>query len=200
MELRYSKGSPFARKVRIAAHEIGISSQIRLVLTNAQRDVDSLELLNPLGKIPVLTTDDGEVLFDSAVICEYLDSRFGSNRLIPASGRARWEALRMAALGDGIAEAGSLFRAERMRSDVQVPSAWANQQYRKVRVGLSHVESMAATFGDAIHIGHVSLACAIGWLQFRLGAEAFLQTYPRCASWFNEVSRRESLRATVPSD
>lgn len=200
MELIYSKGSAFARKVRILAHEIGVSDRIALKLLDARDDAAELEARNPLGKLPVLSLEDGTRIFDSAVICEYLEDRFGDGRLIPRTSGERWQALTLAALGDGLIEAGMLYRVEQRRGDVQPNSPWAQLQMRKVRTGLAHADRLAPGFADRFHIGHVAIACAVGWLEFRLGDERLLATCPDLASWFAAAGRRPSLAMTVPSE
>ena len=106
MELKYSPLSPFARKILIIAHELGIISRFDLQRVSTRNDAEKLTVFNPLGKIPVLVTDSGAVIYDSAVICEFLDAEFGGHRFIPASGLRRWEVLTRVALSDGVTEAG----------------------------------------------------------------------------------------------
>src|SRR3954470_24384747 len=114
MKLRHNPASPYVRKVMVVAHELGLADKIEL-LSTAVSPVESNAALaaeNPLVKIPALTTDDGQVLFDSPVICEYLDSLAGGGKVFPASGKARWTALCQQALGDGILDALILCRYE----------------------------------------------------------------------------------------
>ena len=98
MELTFSPTSPFVRKVLIIAHELGIADKIKLVPTNPRADTERLVPLNPLSKVPVMITGKGEAIYDSPVICEYLDTEFGKNRFIPVGDR-RWHILTVAALG-----------------------------------------------------------------------------------------------------
>ena len=115
MELRYGTLSPYVRKVRVVAEELGIADRIKLVLTNTREKPEEIVPLNPLGKIPTLLTDDGMILFDSPVVCEYLDATFGSNRLLPASGPRRWEVMTSVALADGIIDSAIMSRQEKAR-------------------------------------------------------------------------------------
>ena len=114
MKLWQSLPSPFARKVRVCAIELGLDGKIDMIETRVAPNKPNLELAReaPLIKVPVLATDDGTVLYDSRVICEYLDALAGGNRLFPAAGAARWDALRRQALGDGVMDAGILRRYE----------------------------------------------------------------------------------------
>src|SRR5207249_2286271 len=93
MELTFSPTSPYTRKVLIIAHELGITDKIRLVPTHPRTDTERLVPLNPLSKIPVLITDKGEAIYDSPVICEYLDAEFAKHRFIPAAGDLRWQVM-----------------------------------------------------------------------------------------------------------
>src|ERR1700728_4371064 len=119
MKLRHAPASPFVRKVMVAAHELGLVQRIELVPTTVTpvQANDVLAAENPLMKVPSLVTDDGQALFDSPVICEYLDSLTGGGKLFPAAGAARWTALRQQALGDGILDALILCRYELVRPE-----------------------------------------------------------------------------------
>ncbi|MFA6205112.1 MAG: glutathione S-transferase N-terminal domain-containing protein, partial [Methylocystis sp.] len=110
--LRYSPASPYARKIRIAAELLGLSERIEIAAADAADPADSLRLQNPLGKIPTLVLEDGSALYDSRVIAEYLDHLAGGGRIIPTEPTARFAALRLQALGDGINDAALLIRYE----------------------------------------------------------------------------------------
>ena len=127
--LRYSGGSPFARKVRVAAHELGLARMIEEIPSHPWKAPDDLKILNPLGKIPTLVTEDGTTIFDSPVICEYLDTLHDRPKLIPPSGPARWRALRTQALGDGIMDAAVLWRIEiTQRKEHGTSPEWVERQ------------------------------------------------------------------------
>jgi glutathione S-transferase len=198
MELRYSPLSPYARKVRVCAHELGIAGRIRLVATSTRDDQAVLTPLNPLGKIPVLTTDAGDVLYDSPVICEYLDAEFGGHRLLPTSGAARWRTQTRAALADGLIDAAILVRHERARSDAQRSPEWEALQLGKVNRALDALDANAADWGDAFDLGHLGVACALGYIPLRLGEFAGFARWPGLRAWHERVSTRESLRSTTP--
>src|SRR5580704_17646353 len=143
MKLRHNPASPYVRKVMIAAHELGLAGQIELLSTAVSPVAANATLAaeNPLMKIPALVTDDGEVLFDSPVICEYLDSLAGGGKVFPATGKARWAALRQQALGDGILDALILCRYEiAARPEEKRFSGWTDGQMKKAHQGLAALE------------------------------------------------------------
>jgi len=142
MKLRHAAASPFVRKVMVVAHEHGLVDRIELVPTTVSpvQANESLAPENPLMKVPSLTTDDGQVLFDSPVICEYLDSLAGGRKLFPAAGAARWTALCQQALGDGILDALILCRYETTRPEDRRWEGWTGGQMKKAHQGLAAAE------------------------------------------------------------
>lgn len=201
MKLWYSPASPFARKVRACALELGLGGRIELAVVTVQPSKPNLELAreNPLIKIPALRTDDGSVLYDSRVICEYLDALAGGARLFPAAGAARWDALRRQALGDGIMDAGILRRYElAQRPEALHWADWLAGQQAKVDHGLDAAEREARGWGPAFDIGHVTLACALGWLDFRFPDSGWREPRAGLAAWFKRASERPSLAQTMP--
>jgi glutathione S-transferase len=201
MKLWYSPASPFARKVRAAALELGLEARIALAQVTVAPSKPNLELArqNPLIKIPALETDDGSVLYDSRVICEYLDALAGGGRLFPAAGAARWQALRRQALGDGVLDAGILRRYElAQRPEALRWADWLAGQQAKVDHGLDAAEREAGGWNGEFDIGHLTLACALGWIDFRFPDSGWRATRPRLAAWFARVSARPSLAQTVP--
>lgn len=201
MKLWYSPASPFARKVRACAIELGLAARIEAVAITVAPNKPNLEFAreNPLIKIPALEAEDGTVLYDSRVICEYLDALAGGNRLFPAAGAARWNALRRQALGDGITDAGILRRYElALRPEALRWPDWLAGQLAKMDHGLDAAEREAPGWGEAFDIGHLALACGLGWLDFRFADAGWRASRPRLAAWFARVSERPSLAQTVP--
>jgi glutathione S-transferase len=201
MRLHWSPRSPFVRKVMIVAHERGLVDRLTCVRTVAATAKPHAELMrdNPLSKIPTLVLDDGTVLYDSPVICEYLDSVDSAPKLFPDTGKARLTALRRQALGDGFLDMMVLLRDERMRaapSDKHV----ASTAIRKAAVLDSmerEAEDLARTpFG----IGHVAIGCALSYLDFRFGDDDWRKDRPHIANWHAAFSARPSVCATVPVD
>ena len=201
MKLHWSPRSPFVRKVMIVVHERGLTGRVACVRTVAATTKPHAELMrdNPLSKIPTLVLDDGAVIYDSPVICEYLDALEGSPKLLPEEPKARLTALRRQALGDGFLEMMVLLRDERMRahpSDVHM----ASTARRKITV-LNSLEAeapdLAATpFG----IGHIAIGCALSYLDFRYADENWRQAHPRIAAWHGTFAARPSVKATEPVD
>jgi len=201
MKLWYSPASPFARKVRVCAIELGLAARIELVQTTVvpSKPNEDLARENPLIKIPALTIDDGSVLYDSRVICEYLDALAGGGKLFPAAGAARWQALRRQALGDGITDAGILRRYElAQRPEALHWPEWLAGQLAKMNHGLDAAEREAGGWGEAFDIGHIALACALGWIDFRFPDSGWRATRPRLGAWFMRVAQRASLAQTMP--
>jgi glutathione S-transferase len=197
MELRYGTLSPYVRKVRVVAEEIGIADRIKLVATNTREKPEEIVPLNPLGKIPTLVTDDGAILFDSPVICEYLDATFGSNRLLPASGPRRWEVMTSVALADGIIDSAIMSRQEGARPVAQKSDEAIDWQWRKIKAGLDRFESSTASFGE-LHMGLITLGCALGYMAVRLPDFPLYDGRPKLKGWFAKVSERPSFQNTAP--
>ena len=204
MKLRYAPTSPYVRKVMVMALETGLVEQIERVPTSVAPTKPNEEVAreNPLVKVPSLTTDDGLVLYDSPVICEYLDSLHGGAKFFPASGKARWVALRQQALGDGILDAAILGRYEILRpKEFQWPD-WIDAQLRKVRGALAALE-MEVEAGDLQGpptIGLIAIGCALGYLDFRYAGEEWRSRHRRLGAWYTEFAARKSMQLTVPKD
>jgi len=203
MKLHWSPRSPFVRKVMIVAHERGVVSRIACVRTVAATAKPHAELMkdNPLSKIPTLVLDDGAVLYDSPVICEYFDSLGDAQRprLFPADPQARLTALRRQALGDGFLDLLVLLRDERLRaqpSEAHLRSA----AVRKTAI-LKHLEGEAEPLCTLpFNIGHVAIGCALSYLDFRYAEENWRKEHPRIAAWHATFAARPSVRATEPVD
>lgn len=199
MKLFTNPASPFGRKVEVAALETGLFDRLELCNLQTSAVAPDAELLaaNPLGKIPSLALDDGQVLHDSRVIVEYLDTLHDGPPLFPAEGR--WEALRLQALGDGIADAALLARYETaLRPEPLRWPAWVEAQLGKATLTLDWLEGGAGTLGSQLHIGAIAVACALGYLDYRHPALAWREGRPRLAAWFEEAAARPSFRRTRP--
>lgn len=197
MKLRYSAASPYVRKVMVTAHEVGLVGQIQAIPTDVWGSTDA-HADNPLGKVPTLLLDGGETLFDSPVICEYLDSLHSGATLFPAAGGARWRALRQQAQADGIMDAGILARLENNRKEGEKSPGWIARQKAAVARGLDAFEHAAAELDGPITIGQITLGCAIGWLNFRFADDHVLDKRPALTAWYAKFSQRPSMVATVP--
>jgi len=196
MKLRYSLYSPFVRKVVIQAIETGINSRVEQVPTQTTDLASGLTSENPLGKVPSLTLDDGSHLYDSPVICEYLDTLHAGEKMFPAAGPARWTALRRQALADGMMDASVARRGESLRPDGEKSAAGMEAQRKKVVAGLDALEAEADHLGNGIDIGLISIGCALGYLDFRFAAEDWRKDHPKLARWFETFASRPSMKTT----
>lgn len=200
MKLRYSQTSPFVRKVMMAAHEIGLADRIEISPTDVWSPDSPIVRENPLSKIPTLLTDDGMVLFDSPVIVEYLDSLHDGRKLIPATGPARWVALRQQALGDGICDAGVLRRVETLRPANLRSTDWDSRQRAAIFRAFDRLEVEAGDLPDPEQqtVGGLAVLSAMGYMDFRFAHEPWRTGRPALACWFAAASRRASFEATLP--
>jgi len=201
MKLISNPASPFARKVRIFAIETGLAVRIEIVdiaSTPANPNPD-LARENPLVKFPTLITDSGERLYDSLVICDYLDSLHPGAKLIPPLGGARWKVLRVHALGNGMADAGILARYELAQRPPELQwKDWTAGQMTKVRGGVDALEHDMASLAGTLNIGQIAVACALGYLDFRFPDEDWRKRGPKLAAWFEGFAKRPSFTATMP--
>lgn len=197
LTLLYQSHSPYARKVLVCAHELGLAGRLEVVHheTSPTNRNDAVFAQNPLGKVPVLLTQDAGALFDSVVICDYLDRFVGAGRLIPRDGPARYEALRLQALAQGLCDAGIALRWETVRRPeaLRYPPL-AEGQATKLIEAYDNLEAQADLAGP-VTVGQIALATALDWLAFR-GMPDFRERAPRLAAWHDDFCRRPSMRAT----
>jgi glutathione S-transferase len=201
MKLHWSPRSPFVRKVMIVVHERGLIDRIECVRTVAATAKPHAELMkdNPLSKIPTLVLGDGAVLFDSPVICEYLDGLDGAPKLYPRTSKPRLTALRRQALGDGFLDMMVLLRDERMRaspSDTRI----ASTAIRKAAILDSLEREAESLTRTPFSIGHIAIGCALSYLDFRFGDEDWRKGHLHIANWHAAFAARPSVQATQPVD
>lgn len=200
LTLHWSPKSPYVRKVMVCAHELGLVPKLKLVRSVAAMLQPNPEIMavNPLSKIPTLVREDGSVLFDSVVICEYLNALAGGT-LFAAEGEPRWQALRWHAFGDGLLDALILWRNERER---QVPLPPLLEAFElKTHASLRMLDAEAgALAAEPFSIGQVTVGCALGYLDYRFDALRWRAQAPRLADWFDALCRRPSFQATRPVD
>jgi glutathione S-transferase len=200
MKLYYSSASPFVRKVLVCAHELGIADRIELATTKVLPSEPNRDYarVSPVMKVPALERDDGPVLFDSVVICEYLDSLSKGSKLFPAVGEARWRALRLHALADGILEAAVLTRYENALRPAELRwKTWSEGQLLKVDQALDFLEQNARDL-EGMNIGTIAVGCALGYLDFRYAERKWRDGRPKLAAWFEAIAKRPSFEKTVP--
>lgn len=181
--LRSNPASPFARKVRIVAALLGFDGRIEISPADTSDPADSLRAQNPLGKIPALILESGEVLYDSAVIVEYLDWLAGGGKAMPMEPEQRFRSLTRQALGDGICEAAVLLRYEEIwREPDRRSEKWMAYQRDKIARALAAFENDPPE--ELADIGTVALACALGYLDLRFGG-AWRAEHPRLVEWLD---------------
>jgi len=203
MKLFYSTASPYARKVVIAAREAGVLDQIEIISTNASPVDRNINIVaaNPTGKIPTLVLDDGTAIFDSRVICEYFESLGEAPVLYPSDGNSNLTAQTLHALGDGILDAALLARYETfMRPEELRWDGWTKGQQDKIHSSLDYLEKGQIDFlNGPMTIGHIAIACAISYLEFRQIIEDWRDGNPNLARWYDGFSKLENMKATEPS-
>jgi glutathione S-transferase len=188
MILRATPASPFGRKVKLAASVLGLSSNIRVEPADTNDPADSLRQQNPLGKMPVLLLEDGSPLYDSRVIVEYLDHRAGGGKIIPREPAARFAALRLQALADGMTDAQILVIYEgRWRRPEHHAQNWLDYQNDKIRRGLAVLEADPPALGAIPHVGHIALACFLGHRDLRFPG-TWRDTHPKLAAWLDRFA------------
>lgn len=200
MKIFYSPASPYVRKCMVVAIELGLEPRIERLAAAANpvtRD-QTIVASNPLGKVPTFVTDDGLVLYDSRVICEYLND-LGKGQLIPAAGAQRWRVLTEQSMGDGILDAALLARYETaMRPENLRWADWSRGQMEKIHSGLAVINAQAPQWADAFDLGKITLGCALGYLDFRFASLDWRAQYPAAAAWHAKFNARASMQATLP--
>ena len=196
MKLHSTITSAYARKVWVVAHETGLIGRITRIPTNPHHD-EYLRQDNPLCRVPALVLDNGEVLFDSPVICEYLDSLHGDPKLFPAAGDARWHALRLQAVGDGILDANVSRRNEVIRDPGEQSPGWIARQIMGVEAAYAWLEErIAQLHSKPLTIGHIAVGCALGYSDVRFPGDTWRSRCPQLAAWHAAFEQRPSMAAT----
>jgi glutathione S-transferase len=196
VKLYYSPTSPYVRKVMACAIIRGLDGRIDKVPTNPHLSPADLVADNPLSKVPCLVTDDGVSLFGSQVICEYLDSLGDSLPLFPPQGAARWRALKFQSLGDGILDAAVPCRGEQGKPREDARDA----QIARYKMVMTNAVAVLEAEPPHKHvdIGSVTVACALGYLDFRFAADPWRDGRPKLAAWFESFAAGKGLAETAP--
>ncbi len=200
MKLHWSPKSPYVRKVMICIDELGIKNDVELVRSVAAMLKPNPDIMvdNPLSKIPTLVTGDGLPLFDSSVICEYLND-FAKGPLFPASGQARWQALRMQSFANGLLDILILWRNEREREHPlqTLIDAFDVKAQASIRQLETEVDALSKKQFD---IGHATLCCALGYADYRFESFDWRSAAPELAKWYAQMRERPSVKATEPAE
>ncbi len=200
MKLRFSAGSPFVRKVWVAALETGLADSIKRVMVSPINPDDVTSSPSPLGKIPCLEADDGTVLYDSPVIMDYFNSLLDDNNLIPADGAAHWTTKRYQALGDGMLGCTVNIFVEKMRKPERQSRGWIAHNKAAVDRAIASLESEVDDLSDVIDAGTITLAVALSFVDKHFPDDAWRTDFPKLAAWSDAFNRRPSMRSTVLSD
>ncbi|KPC35755.1 Glutathione S-transferase domain-containing protein [Pseudomonas syringae pv. cilantro] len=202
MTLYFNAASPFARKVVVMLHETAQLERVQLQPTVLTPVSPSAELNedNPAGKLPALRLADGSVIHDSRVILDYLDHQHVGLPLIPREGSTRWRRLTLASLADAVLDAAVLIRYETaLRPQEKHWGQWLDNQQQKIERSLSYFENNAITeLSSSFDVASISMAAALGYLDFRQPDLNWRNSYPELANWYLEVSQRPSMQATQP--
>lgn len=201
MRLLSSPTSPYARKVRMTVIEKGLADRVAIepgVPLGTADEAAAVRRVNPLGKIPALVLDTGEALYDSPVICEYLDAIGTGPMLLPASGTGRWTALRLQALGDGVADAAFNIVMEHRRAEALRSTEWLDRWSRAIHGAADALEEALATGPLAADLGGIAIAAAFGYLDFRLPQIDWRAGRPRLTAAFADLAARPSFVSTAP--
>jgi glutathione S-transferase len=198
VKLFYSPTSPYVRKVMACAITRGLAGQIEKISCNPHASPDDLLSHNPTSKVPCLVTDDGMALFDSPVICEFLDSQGDARPLFPTTAAARWRALKLQAMGDGILDAAVPCRGELGRPK----EAARDAQIARFKAAVSR--TVDALEADPPHklidIGSIAVGCALGYLDFRFASDPWRPSHPKLAAWYEAFAQNPGIAETVPRE
>jgi glutathione S-transferase len=198
MKLFDSAASPYVRKINVLLHELGTSSAVarETVATTAFNSSEALIAANPLGKIPALEIEDGRVLYDSRVISAYLNDHFGG-AFYPDD---NWRTMHLEATGDGIMDCTvSMAYEQRLRPEGEQSAQWIEAQWTKAARAIAALNnSYIAQLNGPVTMGHISVACALGYVDFRHDARGWRNGNPALAEWFADFATRASMQETHP--
>lgn len=199
MKLIYSAGSPYARKARVSVIEAGLADTIETEAIDPWSNPEGYRDTNPAGKVPALIRGEGPALFQSNIICDYLDSLNQGAKLFPAPGPARWTALRQLALADAIHDASVEARVEMaFHQGEMLSQKFIDRQELTVARTLDALEAEADELSGAVTIGQIGVGCALGYRDFRFADNDWRSAHPKLAAWFAEFAQRDSMRKTHP--
>lgn len=196
--LFYSPSSPYARKVLVHMHELGIVDQYQVEAVNPLKDSQRIRAHNPLGKIPALVTQEGELMADSRTICHFLvESELGREAAYTNSTSRTFEAI-----CDGVMDSAFLYVMETLRQDAEQSAFWKQRWIDSIESALDYVENNMQHFTNQTdcNFREVALGCALGYLDFRLIDLPWRDSRKKLANWFVEFSQRPSMKATKPEN
>lgn len=200
MKLLYSASSPFVRKIVVTLSELGLDGQVERIPSDVLKREVREKLPNPLGKVPCLETDDGMLLYDLPVIVEYLDLLKGGGKLIPASGKARWDVLRHQAIGDGIMDNMVLCFIETLRKPEHRSAGWVAHNRGGSERAIKALEAEAHQLSGPVNIGQIAIAVALDFFDMHFPDAGWRAYAPKLAKWFEGFKERPSMKASVLVD
>ncbi|MEF8833256.1 MAG: glutathione S-transferase N-terminal domain-containing protein [Halofilum sp. (in: g-proteobacteria)] len=198
MQLFISPTSPYARKARIVLRERGLIGRVEEHFLNPHQDPGELLAANPLGKIPTLERDGGAPLYDSRVVCEWLDAFAGDDGLIPASGAERWAVRHAEAHADGILDLTVAMVMERARAEGEQSPGQMARWREKIERAVASMDEIRGSLPDRFTLGHAALAVTLSYLDLRLTDFDWRAAHPALAEWHADVAERASMRDTAP--
>lgn len=200
MKLTFSPASPFARKVRIAAIELGLIDRIELVpaaVAPGQANED-YSRITPLKKLPVLITDEGDVILDSYVIVEFLNELAGG-KLVPANGPRRWQVKTDHSLINGMLDSMLLCRYEKMvRPQGLQWQAWSDDHWNRAWSGMARFEKQADVLSRPLDIVQIALTCVLGYADFRFADCGWRKAFPKLDAFHQKMLERPSVKISLP--
>ena len=197
MKLFSSPTSPYARKVRILIAEYGLEDQVQVENHAPMEDPVALHKVNPAGKVPVLVNDEGEAIYDSPVICEYLDELNGGH-FVPRQGEQRFDCLRRQAMADGVLDAAFSRTMERLRAEGERSQMWMTRWEQAILRALDVMVNETETANDRFDLGDIASVCALGYLDLRHGDLNWRHGRDSLAAWFENHLKRPSVKASQP--
>lgn len=199
MLLHHSHTSPYVRKVTVLLHETGLIDDVQIETVDGWSEPASLTEANPLSMVPALVLDNGETLYDSPVICEYLDRCHVGRRMIPPTGELHWRVLREQALADGVLDCAILvFMELNKRPEDKRWDWWVDLKRRAIERALDRLEGEIAELQDRVDLGTIAIAVALGYLDLRGAVGDWRTGRPDLAAWFDQFRQRPSMIATQP--
>ena len=200
MKLNYSATSPYVRKVMVLAKETNLDGMIDCIETDVWDEQSGLRQRNPLGKVPALETDDGMVLFDSAVICAYLDTLHGGQRFIPVAEQVHWQVLRIQAVSDGIMDAAfqSVMETSKREADAR-SDFWLDRYNLAMNSGIDWLADHFDEFAESLNFAPICVAVALGYVDFRHAELGWRERHGEMADWIDKFNQRESMKSTNPA-
>jgi glutathione S-transferase len=201
MKLTYSPASPFARKVRIAAIELGLIDRIEFTSATVVPGQlnEEYSQINPVKKLPALILDNGELIVDSYVIVEYLDELAGGGKLVPASGEVRWKVKSDHSMLQGMLDSMLLCRYERMVRPQELRwRAWSDDHWNRAWTGMARFEKQADMLSRPLDISQIALVCVLGYADFRFPDCGWRTAYPKLDAFHEKMLTRPSVKISLP--